>query len=467
MTLPPTPDHSPLAADDPRISEWLDGRLAPADAADIERAVQASPELVALVDDLRAIRGAMRELPQAATSTTLCDAVMAAISESRHESSTAVVPTPGVAVAPGAVGNSGLTPAARQDSRKVLADGRHLPWIALVGALAAGVLVSVVVNLPGENGREVALAPAPVPAARMEAVGKKVADREAAFDDKLEQRSLAATTGRVGDEKAAFAKDELAAAAPKGESQSSVEGERGGGFAGGRSEFSAAQKSGETKVLEAPAEALAMSRDSADFADTPLARGNRFRAKESAVEPQDALAAAGAPAPGAPAPSSAPVAAETAEPPFIPPVPATVAPGRQVAAAEEGKLGRADADTPALDALAGETLRTGARRRAAVPVAVVVITVGRPSERRALDQLVADSGLEVTREADSLELVGKDTAIEGFLVELEKTGLVPPGTAPRKQKADKQEGRDGRSLVLRIVERKAKAAAPAAGPAKP
>jgi len=445
MTSPHTPDHSPLAADDPRISEWLDGRLAPPDAAHVERAVQASPELVALVDDLRAIRGAMRALPTDHVPASLSDSVMAAIAAS-----------PAAAPALETAANPVIASSGR---------GRRMPWMALVGALAAGILATVVVNLPDEKGREVALGPA---AERDKADAKKFAEREAPADSSRLQQDLAATTGRVGEEQAASAKDDLPASGLVGQAQPSVEGRlAGAGGAGGG--FDGEPEGDEKKRLEAPAESLSKSRDSAELADESVAGGNRFRAKESEGESELRSLAA-----GAPATSSASVVAETAEPPFIPPVPATPVPAAAAApaiqfagGAEGGKLARADADAPALDALAGDALRTAANRRGAVPVGVVVIAVGRPSERRAVENLVAASGLEVTPVKDHLELVGTVTAVDSFLVELEEAGLVPPGTAPRKLKADRQGGRELRSLVLRVVDRKAKQGKAAAGEEKP
>lgn len=402
--------------------------------------MQASPELVALVDDLRAIRGTMRALPTDHVPASLSDSVMAAIAAS-----------PAAAPALETAANPVIASSGR---------GRRMPWMALVGALAAGILATVVVNLPDEKGREVALGPA---AERDKADAKKFAEREAPADSSRLQQDRAATTGRVGEEQAASAIDDLPASGLVGQAQPSVEGRlAGAGGAGGG--FDGEPEGDEKKRLEAPAESLSKSRDSAELADESVAGGDRFRAKESEGESELRSLAA-----GAPATSSASVVAETAEPPFIPPVPAAAAaPAIQFAGgAEGGKLARADADTPALDARARDALRTAANRRGAVPVGVVVIAVGRPSERRAVENLVAASGLEVTPVKDHLELVGTVTAVDSFLVELEEAGLVPPGTAPRKLKADRQGGRELRSLVLRVVDRKAKQGKAAAGEEKP
>lgn len=137
----------PLAADDPRISEWLDGRLPPAAAAEVERAVRESPELTRLVEDLREICVALRGLPGAEPPSGFSGRVMAAL-ESRS---------------PAAGGG-------REGGQSPVGDSPRLrpriwrAWPALAAALAAGVLVTIVLNLPGPRqgpgDREVALGPA-------------------------------------------------------------------------------------------------------------------------------------------------------------------------------------------------------------------------------------------------------------------------------------------------------------------
>jgi hypothetical protein len=376
-----------------------------------------------------------------------------------------------------------------------------MPWMALIGALAAGILVTVVVNLPDDAEREVALAPS----ASNETAAKKVAEGETTVDTRREMRGLAVATERAGGERASVAQDDSSTVTNFGQTNRSLESLRGqgGGGAGFAADEFDAVAGAETKSSVAPAESLAKDLEAGETATRSDVRGRDYRAGDLAEESAAELQAA-----GAPLSSAAPLLADTAEPAFIAPVPAaaavpapaapapeatrsdralagrdTQAPASQVQApgAFAGKLGLADADKQA-GATAPSKRQASAsqptlRARGAVPVGVVVITVGRPSERRALEHLVEASGLEVLRGADRLELVGKEPAIDGFLIELEKAGLVPLGTAPRKQKADKQKadkqdgqgadrqdgrkaetqtGRDERSLVLRIVERKAK-----------
>ncbi len=453
MTDPHTPSHPPLAADDPRISEWLDGRLAPADAAGVEKAVQRSPELVALVADLRMIRGALREMPTDSVPVGLSDSIMAAIASARPTSSLPLPEGEGMRAVALAGETSGST-----------AHQRRMPWMAMVGALAAGILATVVINLPREDGREVAIAPAP----RMEADTKKGREGETTFSSRGENRGLAAAKGKAGEELAAL-KDESSIDTALG-----VEREPGAGqFADARrggGGFDAERDADELKTLDAPAESLAKSYDMAKPGDESIGRGRQYRMKESeGIPPQ---AAGAPPSPAAPllADIEEPrfVAPAPAEPSFVPPVPATEAPARDLAGASVGKRSRAGVDALRQEnGLAERAEQPSLRRAAALPAGVVVITVGRPSERRALDHLVAASGLEVTREPDRLELIGDQLAIDAFLITLEEAGLVPRGAAPRKKKADKQGGRELRSLALRIVDRNAKQGAAAESERKP
>jgi anti-sigma factor RsiW len=69
----------PLAADDPRISEWIDGRLSAAEAADLERAVRESPALTRLVADLRALKEAARLVPVVTPPEGFADRVLGAV----------------------------------------------------------------------------------------------------------------------------------------------------------------------------------------------------------------------------------------------------------------------------------------------------------------------------------------------------------------------------------------------------
>lgn len=152
---------TPLEPDDPRISEWIDGRLPPAEAAAIERAVGASPALTALVTDLRAIKEAARSVAAAARPADgLTEQVMARIATASAEGS---APDPAVDAEWEAIEAERIA-AERAEAAVDLAEAareprRHWPWLALAGALAAGLLVAVVLNLPGDGSREVALAP--------------------------------------------------------------------------------------------------------------------------------------------------------------------------------------------------------------------------------------------------------------------------------------------------------------------
>ena len=155
-------DHAsppPLTPDDPRLSEWIDGRLTVAEAAEIERLVAASPELTRLVADLRGIRGALGAMPVTPPPAGFVRDVLAALDG------------PGAAAADEADVEEEWRRIERQRLDEEIAAAeddltgpvaepmrRRWPWMALAGALAAGVLVTVVINRPQVGrDREVAL----------------------------------------------------------------------------------------------------------------------------------------------------------------------------------------------------------------------------------------------------------------------------------------------------------------------
>lgn len=158
--MKPDPAASPLAADDPRLSEWIDGRLPAAEAAEIARAVAASPELSRLVADLRGIKKSLASLPPSPPPAAFVGDVMAALDATT------------VGGAEDADVEAEWRKIERERLEEEIAEAREdaaapvdepmrhrWPWLALAAALAAGVLVAVVINrppLPGE--REVALA---------------------------------------------------------------------------------------------------------------------------------------------------------------------------------------------------------------------------------------------------------------------------------------------------------------------
>lgn len=407
-----SPTTSPLDADDPRISEWIDGRLPQAESAEIRQAVAASPELTRLVEDLRAIRLAMRASAGDGPRVDLGDRIMAAIASSNDNGQGAAAASRMTAHAP--------------------SGGRSLPWLGLAGALAAGVLVTVVLNLPKENGREVALAPETEK--KLEAMtrmdsrpvfrARRQADRSIADFETKGRLERVDDAGGFGQELALKreldgARDELASDdAPPMDA------------------LAAAASPGD------PGEALSESaerlRESNAVSAPTFAKGGRGEAPQGAA----------APAPSAVAPPSTPTVVSSSNEELkesdsrmtFSDLKATAPPG----ASESRQLGKHAAEKKKVD-LAG----------------VLVIAVTSPSERRALDRLVADSGLQATPLKDHLELVGTATAVDGFLRELTRVGLVTavPGRraeAAGKRKDAEKNGADQTTLILRVVERKAK-----------
>jgi hypothetical protein len=137
MSDPRQPAVPPLDALDPRISEWLDGRLPAAEAAAVERAVGESPELMAVVADLQKIRAGLKSLPSPALPADFGDRVIERVRAAGRPAANA---QPAGAVA-------------QSRSRQ------RLPWAVLATALAAGLLVAVVLNLSEPAFRQVAMAP--------------------------------------------------------------------------------------------------------------------------------------------------------------------------------------------------------------------------------------------------------------------------------------------------------------------
>lgn len=152
--------HAPtIAADDPRLSEWLDGRLPAAEAAAIERLVAASPELTRLVEELRGMRAALAAVPSTPPPPGFVRDVLAAVDVAGDEAAAeAEVEAEWRRIERQRL--DGEIAEARDDAAELAPEPmrQRWPWLALVGALAAGVLVAVVINRPGGPAdREVAL----------------------------------------------------------------------------------------------------------------------------------------------------------------------------------------------------------------------------------------------------------------------------------------------------------------------
>ncbi|MEX0688033.1 MAG: hypothetical protein WD072_05130 [Pirellulales bacterium] len=213
-----------------------------------------------------------------------------------------------------------LAAAAEVARAEILPDGRPpkpgawLAWPALAGALAAGLVVAILLSLPGRDGREVALGPA---------------DRDAAGDTWLPADKAEAT------------------AEPTAPAET---------FAGG-------ELAGARAMTASPPPAAALRKSDAATA-----------VAESGIEPRQAMAG------------------------------------------------------------------------------VLAIQIRTAASRQALDRLVAASGLEVNRDGQRLELIGTVGAIDVFLGELERAGMM---TASRRRGAREGLPNDERArLVLRIVEPK-------------
>ncbi len=177
------PPTSTITPDDPRLSEWIDGRLGAAEAAAVERAVHASPDLMQIVDDLRANRSALGQLESQEPAAGFAESLLHSLGAVGNTGPRAA----------GHAGNPEVDPEvkaewqrietqriaeeqaeAKEDSQAPRVAGRPRwplrAWqtAAMAGALAAGVLVTLVLNRPRveQEGRETAMVSAPRMAAR-------------------------------------------------------------------------------------------------------------------------------------------------------------------------------------------------------------------------------------------------------------------------------------------------------------
>ena len=174
--------NPPLSADDPRLSEWLDGRLPEAEAVEIARLVAASPELTRMVADLRQQRAVLAALPASPPPARFVADVLAALDAAGDTADDdAEVEAEWRRIERERLDEE--IAEARDDAAEPVDEPmRHRwPWLALAGALAAGVLAAVVINRPGGMAdREVAI----VAPQQREKKGMKRAAVEARQDDK-------------------------------------------------------------------------------------------------------------------------------------------------------------------------------------------------------------------------------------------------------------------------------------------
>jgi hypothetical protein len=231
--------NPPLSADDPRLSEWLDGRLPEADAAQIVRLVAASPELTRMVADLRRQKAALAALPTSPPPAQFVETVLAALDAAGDTADDdAEVEAEWRRIERERLDEE--IAEARDDAAEPVDEPmRHRwPWLALAGALAAGVLAAVVINRPGGMAdREVALV-APQQGERSEtkraAAEARQGDTDADQDTWLPERAAASDAVAANRNADADKVTGLAAAAPAAPAAAQAQGAGVGGGGGGK-----------------------------------------------------------------------------------------------------------------------------------------------------------------------------------------------------------------------------------------
>jgi hypothetical protein len=232
--------NPPLSADDPRISEWLDGRLPEAEAAQIARLVAASPELTRMVADLRRQKAALAALPASPPPARFVADVLAALDAAGDMADDdAEVEGEWRRIERERLEEE--IAEARDDAAEPVDEPmRHRwPWLALAGALAAGVLAAVVINRPGGMAdREVALVEREQreqDKAKLAATKARRGDTDADQDTWLPERAAAGEAGAANRNAAADKVRGLAAAAPAASAAAQAQGAQtaGGGIGGG------------------------------------------------------------------------------------------------------------------------------------------------------------------------------------------------------------------------------------------
>jgi hypothetical protein len=232
--------NPPLSADDPRISEWLDGRLPEAEAAQIARLVAASPELTRMVADLRRQKAALAALPASPPPARFVADVLAALDAAGDMADDdAEVEGEWRRIERERLEEE--IAEARDDAAEPVDEPmRHRwPWLALAGALAAGVLAAVVINRPGGMAdREVALVEREQreqDKAKLAATKARRGDTDADQDTWLPERAAAGDAAAADRNAAADKVTGLAAAAPAASAAAQAQGAQtaGGGIGGG------------------------------------------------------------------------------------------------------------------------------------------------------------------------------------------------------------------------------------------
>ncbi len=158
MTHPDDANRLMLLSD-PRLSEWIDGRLSTTEAAEVEQIVRQSAELTRLANDLRAIKRALSQSKTHAPNASFVQGVMQAIDAAVEQSESGVqnqkianewqhIEEQRIAEERAEAGEDASAVEESAGREKTLPTHWNRYWqiLALSGALAAGVLVSIVID---------------------------------------------------------------------------------------------------------------------------------------------------------------------------------------------------------------------------------------------------------------------------------------------------------------------------------
>lgn len=328
-------DDRTIRADDPQLSEWLDGRLPAAEAARVARSVAASPELTRVVADLRRVKALLAAAPTRPAPAGFVADVLAALDAPPRLSAGTAARSAGGPADPRVDAEwerielerlAGEIAEAREDAAvaETTSEPRQRwPWMTMLAALAAGLLVAALVNMPPlhsvlvDHDRDVALRGAGQPQEGLSrAVDEFFADTVADGVSEAAKEAEAAGPAKRADEAkdraldarlARVPADKPAQAGPIGDPTGAAKGTApDGGGGGGLANATVAradprQSSGTSLAAAEPVVVLVRGPEGrAEFTALLAARNISFTQRPAEKKMRELLTQKAAPKPGAP-----------------------------------------------------------------------------------------------------------------------------------------------------------------------